>query len=360
MACCAVATKRGQTNKRDAADLGGIGEATLTTWAHEVGISPKRATHDVNGWDFLLVLPRPGANVAPPSPLDLDPPDMSCLVQVKATRDATKPIKVKLSNWQRLATTPLPAFFLVMEVSATNKPQRAFLVHVGEEWIARVLKRLRQTKPSERGKLNRRSLALSVNDEHALPGLDGTALSAAIREATGTNAYDYFSAKRRWIETVGYEEGRFQVTFTFGVTERDELYDMMADFAIGERKQLPIASYRAREVRFGIAADIRNVKNPQEAFLELPAIPSRMNATIEVRDADGVEVVALACKTYPATTIFPFLPAEYRKVALKSDGVTFVISPARSPQRNRPATVHDYRCRSTCPIRETSAPWVAS
>ena len=108
-----------------AADMGGIGEAMLKQWAHEAGISPNPATNDVKGFDYLLVLSKTRDSTAT-NPLDLDPPELSCLVQVKATRNADRPIAVKLSNWERLAKSPLPAFFLVVEVGATNKVGRAF------------------------------------------------------------------------------------------------------------------------------------------------------------------------------------------------------------------------------------------
>jgi hypothetical protein len=47
-------------------------------------------------------------------------------------------------------------------------------------------------------------------------------------------------------------------------------------------------------------------------------------------DDKGIEVVALDCKTYPATTLFPFLPPQYQKVAFRAEGVTFVVTPAAS------------------------------
>jgi len=312
------------------ADLGGIGEATLLAWAHEVGISPNKANHDVKGWDFLLVLPKGGADVVAVSPLDLEPPELTCLVQVKTTRDASKSIGVKLSNWQRLATSPLPTFFLVLEVNSANKPHRAFLVHVGEEWIARVLKRLRQAKPNERDNLHRRSLALALKAGETLPSLDGHALLGALRVSIGANAYDYFSIKRRWLDTVGYEHGRFDVRLTFGSAASDDLYETMADFAIGRLKRMPLKRYRVRDIRFGVPTSVKDVQSPQEMFLELPEIPPRMDVTLEASDDKGIEVVSIDCKAYPATTLFPFLPPKYRKVALKADGVTLLVTPAES------------------------------
>ena len=231
------------------ANLGGIGEATLTAWAHEVGISPTRSTDDVKGWDYVLVLPKPAAAGHPATPLDEEPPEFTCLVQVKATRDASKPIKTKLSNGQRLATAPLPAFFFVVEIDPSNKPSRAFVVHVGEEWITRVLKRLREVPSTGPADLHRRFLSLTVNADDALPIMNGRALLASLRGHAGKNAFQYVKAKEQWLETVGYDERPYRVTVTFTDDPDDEFFDAASDVAIGERKRLPAKRYRVRKTR---------------------------------------------------------------------------------------------------------------
>lgn len=88
-----------------------------------------------------------------------------------------------------------------------------------------------------------------------------------------------------------------------------------------------------REARFGIPSDVKDVQAP--IFLELPAIPSRMDAKIEATDLTGLDVVSLDFKVYPATTIFPFLPPKYRKVALKADGVTLIVTPGEMENDKR-------------------------
>jgi hypothetical protein len=319
-------------------DLGGIGEATIKQWAHEVGISPNPASHDVKGYDYFLILPRPSANTDPVDPLDLEPPELSCLVQVKTTRDAQRPIKVALSNWERLAKSPLPAFYLVFEVGQTNKVQRAFLVHIGREWVTKVLKRLRQARPGERHRLHHCSMTLGLRPDETLPSLDGTALLAGLRASIGLDAGAYFLAKKNWVETVGYDRYRYHATFTFGVSEPDALHGMMADFAIGQLSRLPIAVSRIREFRFGVPADVKGGKDPSEGFLQLPKIPSFMELPIEASDEQGLEVVSLRCKAYAAATIFPFLPPEHRKIALKADNVTLVFAPAKSLEISRQAS----------------------
>jgi hypothetical protein len=309
-------------------DLGGIGETTLEKWAHEVGVSPNPASNDVKGLDYYLVLPKSPADPIPTNPLDLEPPELSCLVQVKATRNANRPIPIKLSNWERLAKSPLPAFFFVLEVGRTDKEERAFLIHVAAEEIARVLKRLRKLKPQAQNKLHKRTMSLSVQTSNALPSLNGIALLDGLRSAIGNDSGRYFAMKRNWIDTIGYDNYRYRGIFKFDLGETDDLYEMMADFAIGERDQLPVVNLRMRESRFGIPSSIKGPSETRNGFLHIPRIPSQMEISIEASDERGLETVSLTCEVRFAMNVFPFLPPKYRKIALVAGGFKCILTPS--------------------------------
>lgn len=310
----------------------------LKQWAHEAGISPNPATNDVKGFDYLLVLPKTRDSTAT-NPLDLDPPELSCLVQVKATRNADRPIAVKLSNWERLAKSPLPAFFLVVEVGATNKVGRAFLIHVAKEEISRVQGRLRKLKAQDRERLHKYSISLWPKAKDRLPSLDGIALLAAMRAAVGDDLRRYFSTKASWLDTVGYDKYRYHMKFRFDIGEADDLYEMMADFAIGERDQLPVVGLRVQELRFGIASDIEGHNSVRDAFLSIPTIPSQMDLGIEASDEEGLETVSITCEVRMASNVFPFLPPKYRKIALVAGGFKCILAPSAQLDQVRHATV---------------------
>ena len=125
-------------------NLGEMGERTLGLWASQVGISANKSDPDKTGWDFFLELPLElDASETVTVPLDKVARSIQCLVQVKSTDRQPKQRQVKLSNWQKMVMSPLPAFFLVLEFDGKDRCQRAYLVHVGAEHIRRVLKRLR-------------------------------------------------------------------------------------------------------------------------------------------------------------------------------------------------------------------------
>jgi len=256
------------------------------------------------------------------------------LVQVKATRNADRPIAVKLSNWERLAKSPLPAFFLVVEVGTTNKVGRAFLIHIAEEEISGVQGRLRKLKARDRGKLHKYSLRLSPKAKDRQPSLDGISLLAAIRAAVGADLRRYFSTKANWLDTVGYDQYRYHMKFRFDIGESDDLYEMMAGFANGERNQLPVVGLRVQESRFGIASDIEGHSGVGDAFLRIPSIPSQMDLGIEASDEEGLETVSITCGVRVASNVFPFLPPKYRKIALVAGGFFTSARPLMPPSRS--------------------------
>jgi len=96
-------------------DLGDLGEIEVIRWARQRDIVPNKVQCDKKGWDIFLEFPH-----AEPETkkyfLDIRPPELSCLVQVKATDKRVGKIPhIKLTNWERMAKSPLPCFFVVLE-----------------------------------------------------------------------------------------------------------------------------------------------------------------------------------------------------------------------------------------------------
>ena len=120
----------------NARNLPELGQKAVEYWANQVGISANRSAPDLTGWDVILEFPQ---TTDPPAgivlPLDNTPPPIQCLVQVKATDKRRGKVQVKLSNWKRLIQSPLPCFYLVLEFDGQTDCQRAYCVHVGEEYI---------------------------------------------------------------------------------------------------------------------------------------------------------------------------------------------------------------------------------
>lgn len=99
-------------------NVGGMGENTLPVWTNQVGIIANKVGQDETGWDFLLEFPRSHlASLYNGQPLDQSPFPLQCLVQVKSTDQRPGKWDVKLDNWVRLVKSPLPAFFLFLNLT---------------------------------------------------------------------------------------------------------------------------------------------------------------------------------------------------------------------------------------------------
>jgi len=174
---------------------------------------------------------------------------------VKATGKRNDRIQVKLSNWDRLVKSPLPAFFLVLEFDGGLHPQRAYLVHVGEVWIRGVLKRERELGSGAAKQLHKKSLSLSYSDDSLLHALSGHTLWNAITRIVGVPAR-YHQNKARWVRTVGYEENPPQVQgkLTFDLRPDQSPEESLVDFSLGIIPEAIARDLMKVDMRFGIAA----------------------------------------------------------------------------------------------------------
>src|SRR4051794_3215991 len=124
--------------------IGRLGQTALQAWASQVCITSNPSFHDERGWDAFLQISLDQED-EDTAPLDKLPPEISCMVQVKASLSADTSEPINLLNWRRMCTDPIPWFVLAIRIdSQTQVPAEAHLIHVGETWCAKVLKRLRE------------------------------------------------------------------------------------------------------------------------------------------------------------------------------------------------------------------------
>jgi hypothetical protein len=74
----------------------------------------------------------------------------------------------------------MPAFICIMEFSGADVPRDAYLIHVGEELIGRILKRLREQERADRKKAKRAELSVPYGDSERLAYANGASLRQAI------------------------------------------------------------------------------------------------------------------------------------------------------------------------------------
>lgn len=241
-------------------NLGEMAEGVLIQWAGEVGITANKSIRDRTGWDYLLEFPLQAEEGEKAVPLDRQPPPVNCLLQVKGTDLRRRRISIKLSNWTRLASSALPAFFLVLEFDGEASPQRAFLLHFWEREIRRIKQRLRELSSTKTEvRLNQHRMVLRYGDEHALEDCGGRFLAAAILR----NVHDpgkYVDEKVELLDSVGYEGARWEAEIQLVLGSLEEVAgkdpeDILIDLALGRIPYLPIApGGKIWDLRFGLRA----------------------------------------------------------------------------------------------------------
>lgn len=293
-------------------DVGMLAQDMLRTWiSGDTAITLNPVDNDREGWDYFLEFPfvTPQAG----KPWDTASPRIQCFVQVKGTDGDLRSRNVKLDNWQKFVSAPQPAFFLIFEFDG-NSLQQAFLVHVHEKWMEKVLQRLRQTRTSESPPLHKQHVTLSWSDEDRIGLLSGEGLMVAILSHVGPDFDEYVQAKQKLRRELGLDAPYILQVTSKPYDSLAEMYREQVDFAIGQRK-LPVGQMILRQdVRFGIAAETTDL-GPGELAVKPEGHPVK----VIFRNRTGTKRV-----TFPGTVYRPQdffgeqpIPEEYLKYRIE-------------------------------------------
>lgn len=292
--------------------IGTTAEKQVMTWVAGAGIVATKPDEDRHGWDLFLELPQQGSGSGP-----------TCFVQVKATDGKRGGCAVRLDNWQRHIQSPWPCFFVVLEYAGRVEPQRLYVIHVGEAWIARVLERLRVLQARGEAVGPRHSLRLTWGPDEMVDDRSGAGILGAIQQAAGPDPVAYVIEKRRLLETVGYGSDRYEGTITFSGSSDVDLYQLLADHAIGLTPLVEARSVTINERRFGIAlpTDLPGHSLPMKISMN----PAPDEVRVRFQNDNGSRVVQEVCRMYRSAASFPFLPPQYHKARIVSDIVTLIM-----------------------------------
>lgn len=306
--------------------VGRLGESVFEQWTHQVGIVPNKVQQDETGWDFFIEFPQESAAQSVITlPLDKATPPLTCLIQVKSTENRAGRCPVKLSNWWRLVNNPVPTFFLVLEFDAEPNPQRAFLVHVDENYIGRVLKRLREIPPGEEPKLHKKTMQFTYDDQNALASLDGEGLAQAIRKHAGDNPLTYAEEKLQTLKRVGYEDVKGELNFSIMVP-KDQIRDVhhyLVDFALGLIPSVEIRNWTYWDARFGIRESEPSERIEQTGELRIEREPVG-EYDIQFRTQDGKETYQEKTTVYFPQAVSHLVDNRYLKVRCAVPYLNFI------------------------------------
>jgi hypothetical protein len=232
-------------------DVGRMGENTFETWCNSVGLVANRSQIDKTGWDYLVEFQ---VEHADEHPADLAPPPLECRVQVKASDKCRRRLNVSLQNLERLVKTSIPTFVCVLEFEGMDVPQRAYLIHIGEEIIRRTLKRLRKIESTSGRSIHRQTLSVAYGDSEKLVATNGACLKQAIEAYIPEGADRYYQWKSQLLKTLGYERGHGYMTTQ--IIGTDPIGDLI-DLSLGLHKSLQVKNISIHDTRFGVDRLIR-------------------------------------------------------------------------------------------------------
>jgi hypothetical protein len=296
--------------KLNSDELGKKGEARFSEICSDAKLIRNPSTdHDRTGWDYIVEFGQ-----QPPvgdATLDTRRSPLSSHVQVKTMWDTNDRFRMRLSAAERLAKEPKPAFVYVFKVDKHLNFVSAYLVHMLDENLATVLKRLRReqaigTSPS---RINRKYISFQASRCGQKIAPTGEAFRRAVSELCGSNLDTYIEKKRAQLENLGFEAGRFQATTTFKV----ESIEGLVDGLLGLR-ELEVTAGQAFETRFGIKL---SRKEPNFAKSIMRIQPGKADSCIiTVREAP-----LAAPAIFSADIILPpmkDLPKEHLKFLVKA------------------------------------------
>jgi len=312
-------------------DLGEMGEATLKSWAAQVGVTANKAGQDKRGWDFILEFPNQQFEPNTSSYDKVIKP-IQCFVQVKATDNNTGSLAIKLSNWVRLVNTELPAFFLVLDFDGENDCQKAYLIHIYENEIRKVLKRLRKLSLKiNSGKLNKKTLNLNWNEDDLIMSLDGSGLVESIEK----NIKDFKTYSKRkidLIENVGYEneQGKFNLNLSIPDSYKSgDFGEFWVDFSLGLTGDIEINSGEIWDMRFGITAPTPEKSIDAGSTIKANPQPILEDILLMRENKNGKEI-RIPVKVFVPSGVEEVAKENHLKMLFKFPEGNIIISPSQS------------------------------
>ena len=129
--------------KLNSDELGDKGENRFREICADAKLICNSSGRDRTGWDFFVEFPFEAANEK--QTLDKRISPISCHIQLKTKWPQSKPgLKMRLSSAERLSKEPKPTFVYVFKVDEKGEFVDAYLIHILDNPLAEILKRLRK------------------------------------------------------------------------------------------------------------------------------------------------------------------------------------------------------------------------
>lgn len=299
-------------------DLGAMGESIFSFLCSSVGLIANGSQIDKTGWDFMVEFPF----LSGISTHEVHQSALECKVQIKATDKRDRKLQIKLSNLRRLVTAPLPVFFVFFEFDRGSQPENIFIVHLDNDLAAKILEKLYKLEQSEQeNNLNKRTMTISYGEKERLSCMDGKSLKETFLKHIGGNLAEYISKKKKYLESVGFENG--MSNFNFSITDAEDLKKLV-DMSLGLDKYAKISDVYSVDQRFGISAKKPSLTLPEAQIAILNIKPRK--SKIRFREDRFSTGLTFNVDFYDSPFNFT-IPNEYRKFRIVSDFFDLKLNP---------------------------------
>jgi hypothetical protein len=291
-------------------ELGEKGEHQFGQICADAKLVCNKSTRDRTGWDYIVEFNFPNDGATQGS-LEKREKPLSCHVQVKTIWDHNHQIKMRLSSAEHLAKELKPAFVYVQKVNARLEFTGAHLIHVLDEPLAKILKRLRKEDIAGATASNDKKIYMSASKNGVALAPTGAALRDGIIAACGSDLRAYTDKKSGQLKTLGYEGRPYHLKMTLSVAKIEDLVDAF----LGLKEKVAAKDVKSHEVRFGLKKKIEDQSASAGVISFQPHAAD--TCTITVRsDPLSTPGVFSGEVFFPA---IPNLPDEHRKMLIKTE-----------------------------------------
>jgi len=266
--------------------------------------------YDRTGWDFIVEFPFPPVAGTTVSLEERDKP-LSCHVQLKTLWESSDKISIRLSSAEHIAKELKPTFVYVFKVNSALEFTGAYLIHLIDGPLAKVLKRLRKEDIAGNTAPNKKTISMSASGDGLAIAPTGQALRDAILAACGPDLRAYADRKSNQIETLGFEDGRYQLAMSLSANSMEDIVDAF----LGLKKDVPATNVKSSQTRFGLK---KPIPEHSDGEAKISIQPTAFDScTITVRSGPLASPAVFKGQVYrPA---IPGLPVEQMKLLIDAD-----------------------------------------
>lgn len=270
--------------------VGNIGQGDFIKLCADAGLACGTSEgDDYAGWDFFVDFPlKQHESIL----IDGDDRAIECKVQVKSSDNKNKSVQVKLSNLKRFCDSTVPCFFFIAEYNGNINPDNIYLVHIDNDLIFKILKRLRENQAGDKLPLNHLTMNVPYGKNDEIQEFSGKALKEKIESYVNGGMKIYVKRKENQLKTLGYEKSNYEMKF-----EIHSNHDLMslARASLGYSERINIKNIVSWDKRFNIKL-LQEELTQEKAIIEI--LDVKPITTGEVVFESAGETVSFPCEYY--------------------------------------------------------------